>query len=1039
MVSSPTPSSDIVVELFGGLVVRRGGTSVSRFPTRKTAALLAYLAYFGKREHPREELVELLWPESDLQGGRKSLSVALSAVRRLLGQEETAEGPLVSDRFTVRLSAKFVRTDVAAFEGLLRAGRETPPGPDRERHLCAALDLYRGRLLPGHYEDWVTREQERLSGLLAEAVSLLNRTLERSGRPEQGVPYIQHALDLDPLREELHLELMRAYVASGQYAAVLRHFQELERLFQRELDTTPSPSVREFVEQVRKNVVGKAPSTVPNAPPSSPPTGSSPPRNSLPGHWNSFVGREKEKQQVQELFGGGARLVTLTGFGGTGKTRLATEAAAELAARSGGALWFVPLADLSDVGAFPERVMGVVAGAGREGGTTLDVLIEVLREQPGLLILDNFEHLLKAAPLVAALLQGAPECACLVTSRHRLGIPGGHELTLLPLPVPPADELYQSLTGCASVRLFLDRAQAARAGFELTPENMGAVVSLCRRLEGIPLALELAAARISVLTPAQILKQLEAGTPLLAARQAPEARHGSLEATVEWSYRLLNPELQTFFARLSVFRGGWSLPACTAICDAAERTVEFLTDLRDSSLILAEESGGEMRYRMLETVRTFAARHLPESERFPLRRRHRDWFLAFARERSPAPIRQPDWWVGLEQEHGNLTAALAWSRAEPGEAVPGLRLAATLATFWRIRGYTLQGFRHLQDLLARPETQQPEGWRIGALNAAGGLAAALEEERLALEYFEESERISRARGEPRLLSFTLCCLAGMAARCGNRDRARLLYEESLALKTESRDPLGVPGILVSLARLERERGDLAQARSFCEKALLHTADHEDRHCLGMCLEALGWVATAEGDPERARSLHQAALRSRIEMDNQAGIASSFYHLGLLAEKADEARHWLTRALEIRSERGDQVGTVQARVALGRLALREDDLDMALAQFRQALALSRQLPRRNFLKSILEGLAGVAWESGALLRAARLLGASDAAPDTLNDEALGSLPRALPALRAASAGGELKRSWEEGRALAPQQAIAAALETVHCLTGESSTL
>jgi predicted ATPase len=363
-------------------------------------------------------------------------------------------------------------------------------------------------------------------------------------------------------------------------------------------------------------------------------------------------------------------------------------------------------------------------------------VVAALSGQPSLLLLDNCEHLVtQAARVVQLLLERVPTVTVLTTSRQRLDVPGEREFLVPPLPVPnlvePSAEAdlperapaAVRLSRCASVQLFVDRAQAVRPDFQVTASNAAALADLCCRLEGIPLALELAAARVGVLTPAQILARLSQRFDLLARRgREPGARHASLRAAIDWSYHLLSPELQRFFPLLSVFRGGFTLEAAEAVCETAA-ALDALTELRECSLVLAEESGEEMRYGLLETLREYGAEQLTPEERAELARRHRDHFLQLGEqaEEELTGAAQGEWLERLETERENLRSALACC-AERGEAKPGLRLSGSLARFWAVRGYLREGREYLTRLLALPGAEVCREARAKALNGAGILA-----------------------------------------------------------------------------------------------------------------------------------------------------------------------------------------------------------------------------------------------------------------------------------------------------------------------------
>src|SRR5438128_2201258 len=526
------------IEMIGGLRAVRGETVVTRFRTQNSALLLAHLALSGaggprrQRSLLREELANKLWPESDPQASRTSLRHALSLVRRVLEPYGVPSGAvLIADRTTVRLNPDAVTTDVAEFEAALQAAVQAPNHKERTRCLAQAVNLYQGELLAGYYEPWVLEEQgwltERYFGALAQLLALL----EQAGELGAAVEYARRGVHADPLREEAHRDLMRLLVATGQPAAALRQYEELERLLARDLADEPSDEVRALAAAIREQTAGA--STSNGVEPPLPPIPSTPVGN-LPLPLDRFFGRCTEMARLirllrppmadetrdEELFDESLppRLVTLTGPGGSGKTRLALEVARRLRQRWQGAVWFVPLQGLAPLTSLSEGGVGMrpplleeVRDALRlprsPGADPLEQVAAALAEQPALLILDNFEHLVEGgAPLVQALLQRVATLTILVASRRRLNLPGEQEVAVPPLPTPvvggewtmdgatrvesaslTAD--HSLLATVASVQLFVDRAQAARPGFQLDPRNAADVAQLCARLEGIPLAI----------------------------------------------------------------------------------------------------------------------------------------------------------------------------------------------------------------------------------------------------------------------------------------------------------------------------------------------------------------------------------------------------------------------------------------------------------------------------------------------------------------------------------------------------------------------
>ena len=442
-------------------------------------------------------------------------------------------------------------------------------------------------------------------------------------------------------------------------------------------------------------------------------------RHNLPSQATSFVGRAAELAELRSLVAGGSRLVTITGPGGIGKSRLAVQVAAEALDGAGDGVWLVELAPVADPELVARTVAAVLGVREEPGRPMLDTLVEAVGDRYLLVVLDNAEHVLGAAAKLAdALMRSCPRACLLVTSREPLGISGEHVFRVPPLPVPPADLAAPGrLAAFESVQLFAERAVLHRQGFAVDDANAAAVAAVCVRLDGIPLALELAAARLGSLSVPEISSRLDQRFRLLTGgSRTALPRHQTLRALIDWSYDLLNPEERMVLDRLSVFAGGWTLEAAEAVTSAGDtgewQVLDHLAALVDKSLVQADETHGSTRYRLLETVRHYAAERLalrPGSELDETRAAHRDHYLALV-ETAGAHLRGPDeavWLDRLEAEFDNIRAALAFSVADPGGAEPGLRLAAGLRWFCNMRGHGGEVLEALNVLLERPDAHRP--------------------------------------------------------------------------------------------------------------------------------------------------------------------------------------------------------------------------------------------------------------------------------------------------------------------------------------------
>ena len=768
----------------------------------------------------------------------------------------------------------------------------------------------------------------------------------------------------------------------------------------------------------------------------------------LPPAFTRFFGREDEIAALAGLLRGGgedARLVTLTGPGGTGKTRLVLEAAGRVADDFAGAVWFVPLADVFDGPLLGGAIRDALELPRSASADPFEQAVEMLlRPEKALLVLDNFEQLASdgaAAQTVQTLLARVPTLTCLVTSRQLLLVGGEREFAVAPLPVPEigddAANTPERLLGQAAIQLFVDRARAALPDFGVTVRNTRAVAELVRRLEGIPLALELAGARASILTPAQMLARLEEHRfELLVSRRRdlPE-RHRSLRAALDLSYQLLPADLQTFFARLSVFRGGWTAEAAEAICEES-RALDFLAQLRECSLVLAEQSAGEeTRFRMLETLREFAAEQLTAEEAEAGKRRHGDWFLAQAEaaESRMFTLEQAAWLERLEIEHDNLRAALAFFRSEANGAETYLRMASRLYDFWAVRGYAAEGQEEMEAALARKEAQQRTAARAEALWKMSVLTMPRGDFAQARTLFEESLAIYRELNDPRGIANCLDHFGWLACISGDFPQAQVLLEESTQVYQQLDDRNGLARSLFSLANVKTHQGDYALARTLFERSLDIRRQLGDNTGVALGLGGLAWINCLRGDYEEAQTFLEESLHSWKASGDRGGIALALDGLGRVARLRGDhasARNLLESSLAIRRETGDRGSAAETIKALGWVAHDQHDHVAAVALGSEALTVFwHQGDKRDVAESI-ELLALCAAAQGKPERTARLLGTAsflrEAIGAPLPPAARADHERGITEARAALNEKAFTAAWSEGQAMTLKQAVAYAL-------------
>lgn len=608
--------------------------------------------------------------------------------------------------------------------------------------------------------------------------------------------------------------------------------------------------------------------------------------SNLPAQLTSFVGRERELAEVGGLMAS-SRLVTLTGPGGSGKTRISLRAASLVLDRFPDGVFFVELASINE----PDLVPSVIAAAlgVREEGPrpVLETLQSELRERTTLLILDNFEQLIDAASVVTALL-AAPKIHVLITSRTVLRIQGEQEFPVPPLDVPDPDDLppMEALSRNDAVALFVARAVAVDPAFSLGQDNARTVVEICARLDGLPLAIELAASRVRLLSPKAMLERLDRALPLLTggARDLP-ARQRTLRSAIAWSDQLLSGELQALFRRLAVFASGFDLEAARSVCDPEGDlgidTLEGLQVLLDNSLVRPRPGrSGDVRFDMLQTIREYGLERLEERDNAEaLRRRHAEYFLAFA-ERAELELRGPSqeaYLDLLELEHDNLRAALTWAM-QLDHAEPGLRLVRALWRFWHLRGHLSAGRRWAVEVLALPSARGRTAARAKALAAAGGLAYWQTDAPFVRTAYEEALAIWRELKDEAGIAEGTSNLAFAYALERKVAEAASLFQEARQMFAAVGDPRGVADSLFALSVMDRLSGNLATARSSAEEALRLHRELDDRFGITGSTFALGRAVFEMGEVETARSLFLEGLEVGALMRDRTAMAIALDNL-----------------------------------------------------------------------------------------------------------------------------------------------------------------
>ncbi len=776
----------------------------------------------------------------------------------------------------------------------------------------------------------------------------------------------------------------------------------------------------------------------------------------LPAQSTSFIGRQQEQRAVATLLRQPqVRLVTLLGTGGSGKTRLSIQVAANLLDEYADGAWFVPLAAINDAQLVASTIAQTLGLKERAGASLTDSLKDYLSERQLLLVLDNFEQVVAAAPLLDELLAAAPALKLLVSSREALHLPAEHEYLVPPLALPDLSHLppAAALADYAAVALFVQRAQATRIDFALTTHNAAAVAEICARLDGLPLAIELAAARIKMFSPVEMLIRLDNRlTLLISTARDRSARQQSLRGMIDWSYDLLTPAEQQLFTRLAVFVGGFTVVAAEVICadfglpisdfgldegDATLETtpppksqipnpkpsvLELLSSLADKSLLLVvtpspiQEPGqgeNEPRFAMLETIREYALEKLNESERLgmpnaireyarqklvasgeeaALRQRHANYYAMFAEQAGPQ-VSGPhyrEWLTRLEQEHDNLRAAINWS-LEYEEMQLALRLGGALWPFWEVHGYLSEGRRLLQATLAGPAPANLR--RAQALDGAAALAINQGDYDTALALIDEGVTIAREVGDKRTIAMLLAHKGSLASSHGDEATASTYYDECLTLSREVGYKAGVATSLQGLGRAAFYRGNVATCARLQAEALVISRELGDQRSTARLLDNLGVIKIEQGDTAGAWVNHEESLKIHRELGDRQNISFTLNNMGDMAMKRgdyERASALLDEALAIRQAMGDKLGIARTNNNLAQVAAAQGDYTRSFDLFAVSVRLLQQLGVKREIVNALEHLAKLAATGGQGEPAAQLLGASEA----LREAIATPLPRSL---------------------------------------------
>ncbi len=971
----PVPNSHFWrIEMLGTLRLTRPEQTITRFQTHKNGALLAYLAYHLGNPISRELLLGQFWESAEWEQARNSLRVALASLRKQLELAEVSPNTILSaDRYSVCLNKIAVTTDVAEF---IEAMEEAQSGESVTESLPAylrAIQLYQGELLPGWYEEWVVPERSRLLEMYITALQTLVQHYSTEKQYEQAVTYSARIIQVDSLRESAYRNLMRLYAVTGRPANALYTYQQLEEVLREALNVAPSVGTRDLMRKIKESMGSteetlNLPVTV-VAPPvlTSEVSASLPPapiakerQGYVPPALRRFFGREQETASLCRFLtnkeSGGCRLMTLTGTGGVGKTRLSQEVARQLLEHFGGGVWFVSLAELTSAETLLNHIAQTLQITPEVGLPLEDQIVGELSQASTLLVLDNFERLVEdGKEIVSRLLEMAPDLFLLITSQRKLDIPEERELPLAPLPLQAYEGDFDEIRQQVCVRLFVDRVQEARPDFQINATNAPVISQLCSTLEGIPLAIELAAAWSQLLTPAQMLERMEKEyTWLVNPRKGGNQRHRTLQTAIAWSYNLLDANLQDLFCQLSVFVRGCTLDAVQEILAPTLGSADpmyleaALRSLCQRSLLFVHEEGEGIRFWMLEAVRQFAQERLEEqtNRKAVLVQRHAEYYLRFSQTESERLNK-----VGfgkaldrLQDEIGNIRSAL-----EYGMAQTPLQVAEVMSRLWYyfyLTSDTNEGQRLVEQALLLSTEQSEVSQRYAfLLFGAGRLNEMIGDRRAALRHHTKAHHLWVSKQDVAGCRLSAIALARMAQEAGDFTKAVSYYQEVLSLYRNKEDIWNTARLLRLTAQVFEETKDWEEARSCLveSRTLFHLVG--DRWGERDVASTLAQMPSANSEEQSTSPPEERLEREMAGLFLE--IAASSADLGDYAVAYQQA----CMSLEIVRTNGLEEALPFVLEVLGGYALQIEDYRAAYTYFDECLTLAEEIGDIRRIQSV----------------------------------------------------------------------------------------
>lgn len=968
------------IHLFGPLRLLYQGQPLKFAALPKTLPLFAYLLLHRTKPIPRTTLAFTHWPDSSEAEARSNLRRHLYELRRVLPPTPEECPWLLVDNNSVQWNpAADYWCDVVAFEDATETGNE----------LAEAVRLYTDDLLPELYEDWSFSVRERLRNRFFERLSRLLTLAQAAGNRATALVYAQQILQHDPLREDVVRELMTLRHENGDRAGALQEYQRFAQRLREELDIAPMVETSALYDTIARQMPDRHSSaitpTTAAALPAPPPvtnTESTPPHH-LPAQLTSFIGREAEVATLRNLLtrrDNGIRLLTLTGPGGSGKTRLALEVGERLVTTQPSpfthGIYAVLLAAVTE----PDLVLPAIAatlGVKEQGNASPTFALKTwLRDKELLLILDNLEQVAGVAPALAELLQAAPRLTLLVTSRKLLSIYGEHEFPVLPLALPEQEDWQQpeSLAHYAAVNLFITRSRAVNPTFTLTRDNAAAVAEICTRLDGLPLALELAAARSKLFTPQALLHKLARGLDLLVGAQHGIAeRQRTLRQTIAWSYHLLEPAAQLLFARLSVFVGEFTLAAVEAVIPPATAKadvdpIDGLFNLLNQSMVQRVEPATPedttVRFRLLLTLREYALEQLQALGEVELmRERHAQYYLTQVEQAaSVQEVANEGYWLDqMAADLDNVRAAFVWSRQALDRIEVALRLATAASSFWLKRGYLAEGRHWLEQALTHSDSASP-ALQAKAYSTVGMLAWYQEEYRAAQTYLQTSlarwQTLGAAADQNAMASIYLS-LGGIARQHDQYAAAIRYHTEALAIQRQLNNTQGMADALHNLGVAETFLGRYADAQQRFQECYAIDCQLGDQWGMFLDLNSWGVLDYLQGNYGAARQRLEEGLAIARRLGAKTRLSLLLSHLGKVAlaeAQWAEANRRFQEALTIADEVGIKSQRFAAQMGISLYLLQQENDQAAFPYLTRCVTIWREDRKPKELLSLLDTLA-----------------------------------------------------------------------------------